>query len=112
MSKDQITGATLKPRLCIFCYHDRALCASQRLDTQCSQEIDRFLRHIDMHLKAMKHASPCPAYPDLCTLSEPLDSTQMRDYLACVHAIIVKEKRKRKRKDEDNDGDDEEDEVE
>jgi hypothetical protein len=32
----------------------------------------------------------------------------MRDHLACVHGIIVKEKTKRKRKNED----DEEDEVE
>jgi hypothetical protein len=92
-------GRTLKPRLCIFCYHDKTLCVSQRLDTQCSQGSDRFQQHIAMHLKAMKHAIPRPAYPDLCTLSECLDSTKMRDHLARIHGIIVKEKTKRKRKD-------------
>ena len=65
-----------------------------------------------MHLKAMKHAIPCPAYPDLCTLSECLDSTKMRDHLARVYGIIDKGKTKRKRKNEDGDeGDHEVDEV-
>lgn len=58
-----------------------------------------------MHIKGTKHAIPCPAFPDLCTLSELLEPTQMRDHLACVHSIIVKEKTKRKRKDRDKDKD-------
>jgi hypothetical protein len=112
-------GRTLMPRLCIFCYHDKTLCVSQRLDTQCNQRSDKFQRYIDMHLKAIKHAIPCPAYPEFCTLSECLDSTKIRNHLARVHGIIIKEKtktktktktkrkrkRKRKRKDEDGDED-------
>jgi len=47
-----------------------------------------------------------PAFPDLCTLSKCLDSTKMRDHLACVHGIIVKEKTKKKRKDDDDEEED------
>ena len=98
-------GRTLQPRLCIFCFHDRSISVSQRLDTQCSQGIDRYHRHINMHLNAIEHAIPCPAFPDLCTMSEPLDSMQMKHHLAAVHGIIVKDYSKRRRNEKDNEGD-------
>jgi len=56
-----------------------------------------------MHIRAIKHAVLCPTFPDLCTLSEPLESAHMRDHLACVHGTIVKERPKRKRTDKDED---------
>jgi hypothetical protein len=61
-----------------------------------------------MHLKAMKHAIPCHTYPDLSTLLDCVDSTKMKDHLALVHVIIVKENTKRKRKNEDGVEDDHE----
>jgi hypothetical protein len=87
-------GRCLRPRLCIFCYHDSSLGASTRFSTHGGNRTT-WIEHTNAHLTSIRQATPCPAFPSLCTMSEPMESAQMRDHLARVHGIIIKEQKKR-----------------
>jgi hypothetical protein len=88
-------GRCLRPRLCIFCYHDGSLSASVRFNTHGGNRTT-WIEHINAHLTSVRQATPCPAFPILCTMSEPMESVKMRDHLARVHGIIIEDQKKRK----------------
>lgn len=95
-------GRSLRPDLCVFCYHDHTLTLRERIYPIAHVG---YTQHIAVHLRRIgdDDALRCPAYPEMCRCDALLSKIELKEHLQKIHRIPMpkteerKPKQKRKR---------------
>jgi len=96
-----VAGARmLRPRLCIFCFHDNDCSSTARLTVSSQAHRQNWFKHIpSVHLKKSNTTERhrYPAWPEMCALDKELSVDQLAEHLSVVHRVNASDAKARKR---------------